>query len=260
MKQIAQRMRDGQMQVLDVPLPELGDSEILVRSEASLVSAGTERAKVTVARDSLIGKARRRPDQARKVIEKARRDGVRETVQAVRRQLDELAPLGYCVAGRVERVGALVRDLNPGDRVACGGEGAGHAEMIVVPTNLGVRVPDEVSIEAAAFTTLGAIALHGFRQAELRLGESVAVVGMGLVGQLSARIARAAGCEVLGIDLDSWRLDVGEAAGALNRSRKRAEVTDDLHGMWDAVLVTAAAPSSNDPVSSPPNSLVIGAG
>jgi predicted dehydrogenase/threonine dehydrogenase-like Zn-dependent dehydrogenase len=249
MKQLAQRMKDGALRVVDVPPPEVDEWKVLVRTAASLVSAGTERAKVEVGRDSLLGKARRRPDQVRQVVDKVKTDGVSATLAAVRNRLEALTPLGYCAAGRVERVGKRVRDVRPGDSVACGGEEAAHAEMLAVPANLCVAVPDGVQIVDAAFTTLGSIALHGFRQSDLRLGDRVAVVGMGLVGQLAARIARAAGCEVIGIDLELWRLELAERAGALNLSRLRGNVTGADLSTCDAVLVTAAAPTANDPVS-----------
>jgi predicted dehydrogenase/threonine dehydrogenase-like Zn-dependent dehydrogenase len=246
-KQVAQRLRDGAVRVVDAPEPSLDEWSVLVRTQASLLSAGTERTKVETARESLVGKARRRPDLAREVLEKARRDGIGETVAAVRARLDALSPLGYCAAGVAERVGDRVREIRPGMPVACGGEEAAHASLVAVPANLCVPVPDGVTCESAAFTTLGSIALHAFRQSGARLGERVAVVGMGLVGQLAARLARAAGCEVLGVDLDEWRLEVADEAGALDLARLRTSVGDVL-GTWDAVLVTAAAPSA-DPVS-----------
>lgn len=249
MKQLAQRMKDGELRVVDVPAPELDDWKVLVRTEASLVSAGTERAKVEVARESLLGKARRRPDQVQQVLEKVRTDGLGATIEAVRSRLETLSPLGYCAAGRVECVGRRVRDVRPGELVACGGDGAGHAEILSVPGNLCVPVPDGVDPTAAAFTTLGSIALHGFRQADLKLGERVAVVGMGLVGQLAARIAHAAGCEVIGIDLEEWRLESAERAGVLHVSRQRGSVATEDLSTCDAVLVTAAAPTTSDPVS-----------
>jgi predicted dehydrogenase/threonine dehydrogenase-like Zn-dependent dehydrogenase len=249
MKQLAQRMRDGELRVLDVPPPELDEWKVLVRTSASLVSSGTERAKVEIGRESLLGKARRRPDQVSQVVSKVRADGLGATVAAVRNRLEALTPLGYCAAGRVERVGARVRDIRPGDLVACGGEEAAHAEVLAVPAHLCVAVPEGVDLVDAAFTTLGSIALHGFRQADLRLGERVAVVGMGLVGQLSARIARAAGCEVMGIDLEAWRLELAERSGALQLSRLRNSVSAEDFGTCDAVLITAAAPKTNDPVS-----------
>jgi predicted dehydrogenase/threonine dehydrogenase-like Zn-dependent dehydrogenase len=242
-------MKDGELRTVDVPAPELDDWKVLVRTYASLVSAGTERAKVDLARASLIGKARRRPDQVRQVLEKVRTDGLGATIDAVRNRLEALSPLGYCAAGRVERVGARVRDIRPGDLVACGGEEAAHAALIAVPGNLCAKLPDKVEPEAAAFATLGSIALHGFRQGELQLGERVAVVGMGLVGQLAARIAHAAGCYVLGIDLESWRLELAKRAGALSEVRMRPEIAQEDEGRWDVVLVTAAAPTASDPVS-----------
>jgi predicted dehydrogenase/threonine dehydrogenase-like Zn-dependent dehydrogenase len=248
-KQLAQRLKDGELRVVDVPVPALDDWKVLVRTQVSLVSAGTERAKVEVGRESLLGKARRRPDQVRQVLDKARTDGLRATIDAVRNRLEALTPLGYCAAGRVERVGRRVRDVRPGDVVACGGEDAGHAEVLAVPGTLCVPVPEGVHPQAAAFTTLGSIALHGFRQADLRIGERVAIVGMGLVGQLTARIAHAAGCEVMGIDLEDWRLRIAEDAGVLHQARLRSDVHTDDHARWDAVIVTAAAPDSSDPAS-----------
>lgn len=240
-------MRDGTLHVFDGPFPELADGEVLVRTGASVVSAGTERAKAEVARESLVGKARRRPDLAKQVLTRARREGIVSTVNAVRARLDAFAPLGYSAAGRVLAVGGQVRDLGPGDLVACGGETANHAEVLAVPTNLCARVPRDVSVEDAAFTTLGSIALHSVRQADVGLRDRVAVVGLGLIGQLVARVAKAAGCEVLGIDLDQWRLGVARAANGVDEARVRTEVDDLLH-QWDAVIVTAAA-STSDPVS-----------
>lgn len=248
MKQVAQRMKDGQLRTLEVPVPELGPYQALVLTEASLISAGTERAKVTVARESLVGKARSRPDQVKKVLEKVQRDGLRSTFEAVRIQLEELSPLGYCAAGRVVRVGERVHGVRPGDLVACGSEAAAHAEVLAVPQHLCVLVPAGVPAGQACFATLGSIALHGFRQADLRLRERVAIVGLGLVGQLTARLAKAAGCEVLGIDLDPWRLEVARAAGCIDAGLLRGDVGRGELDRWDAVIVTAAAPSA-DPAS-----------
>ena len=249
MRQLAQRIKDGRLRVLDVPTPELDDWRVLVRTESSLVSAGTERAKVETARDTLLGKARRRPDQVRQVLDKLRTDGIGATIDAVRSRLEAWSPLGYCATGVVERVGTRVRDIQPGDRVACGGEEAAHAEVLALPGTLCVPVPAGVDSTAAAFTTVGAIALHGFRQADVRLGERVAVVGLGLVGQLSARIARAGGCQVVGIDIEAWRVEHAQQAGILDVARRRDQVTQEDFDSCDAVLVTAAAPTSSDPVS-----------
>ncbi len=202
MKQVTQRLRDGKIEVLDVPPPLLTPSTLIVDVRASLLSAGTERTKVETARKSLLGKARARPDQVKQVLEKARRDGLSETIQAVRSRLGEPSALGYSAAGVVVAVGERVSDLQPGDLVACGGgDYAVHAEIDRVPANLCVPVPEGLDFAQASFATVGSIALHGVRQADVRLGEHVAVIGLGLVGQLAAQILRASGCTVVGIDL-----------------------------------------------------------
>jgi predicted dehydrogenase len=249
MKQLAQRMKDGELRIVDTPAPELDDWKVIVRTRASLVSAGTERAKLEMGQGSLLEKARRRPDLVREVLDKARNDGISSTIAAVRSRLEAFSPLGYCAAGQVDRVGRRVRGIRPGDFVACGGEEAAHAEILAVPGNLCVSVPAGLDPLAATFTTLGSIALHGFRQADVTLGERVAVVGMGLVGQLTARIARAAGCEVMGVDLERWRLELAQRAGVLDIARQRQELLAADKERWDAIVVTAAAPTSSDPAS-----------
>ena len=247
MKQVTQRVRDGRIEVVEVPVPDLTPQTVLVDVRASLLSTGTERAKVETARKSLIGKARARPDQVRQVVDKARRDGIRETVEAVRLRLDEPSALGYSTAGVVAAVGSRVRGLVPGDRVACGGaDHAVHAEMDRVPGNLCVRLPEGVSFEAGAFATVGAIALHGVRQADVSIGERVAVIGLGLIGQLTGQLLRAAGCRVLGIDLSDELVSRALETGAVDMGFERDAVPADVNG-FDSVLVTAATQSS-DPV------------
>lgn len=202
MKQVTQRLRNGRIEIMDVPAPVLGADGVLVDVRASLLSAGTERSTVEAARASLIGKARARPEQAKQVLDKARRDGIKSTLDAVRTRLDQPSSLGYSSAGVVLGVGGRVTDLRVGERVACAGGGyAVHAELSFVPGNLCVPIADSVTFEAAAFGTVGSIALQGVRQAAPQIGERVAVIGLGLVGQLTCRILRAAGCEVVGIDL-----------------------------------------------------------
>ncbi len=247
MKQIAQRLRDGRVELVDVPDPRPGPGEVAVRVEASVLSAGTERATLDVARKNLLGKARARPEQARQVIAKARRDGITDTVQLVRRRLEELSPLGYSAAGTVREVGAEVRGLRPGQRVAIAGGGyATHAEVDVVPQLLCASVPEAVSVERAAFATVGAIALHGFRRAELQIGSTVAIIGLGLIGQLATRIAVAAGCRVVGTDLDPRLCELGSEAGA--DALLRGELGSRWDGSADAVLICASAPADNDPI------------
>ena len=245
MKQVTQRLRDGKIEILDVPAPLLTPATVIVDVRASLLSAGTERTKVETARKSLVGKARARPDQVRQVVEKARRDGLSETIQAVRSRLDEPAALGYSAAGVVVAVGERVSDLQPGDRVACGGgDHAVHAEIDRVPANLCVSVPEGLDFAQAAFATVGSIALHGVRQADVRLGERVAVIGLGLVGQLAAQILRAAGCTVVGIDLSPELVELARRLGA-HEAFVRGEVRE--RGDCDSVVITAATGSS-DPV------------
>jgi predicted dehydrogenase/threonine dehydrogenase-like Zn-dependent dehydrogenase len=251
MKQVTQRLRNGRIEVMDVPRPVVTPDGVIVDVRASLLSAGTERSTVEAARRGLIGKARARPEQARQVLEKARSDGVRATLDAVRTRLDQPSPLGYSSAGVVVEVGERVADLQAGDRVACAGGGhAVHAEINYVPGNLCVRLPEAVPFEAGAFGAVGSIALHGVRQAEAQLGERVAVIGLGLVGQLACRLLGAAGCEVVGVDVVADLVERARAscgAGAYRRSE--LELGDLPLGArdCDAVVVTAAT-GSDDPV------------
>ncbi len=237
--------------MIDVPNPTVLPHGVLVDVRASLLSAGTERSKVKTGQQSLIGKARARPDQVRQVMEKAQRDGVRETIRAVRSRLDQPSALGYSAAGIVLAVGSRVRDIVPGDRVACGGaDYAVHAEVDHIPSNLCVPLADEVDFESGAFATVGSIAMHGVRQADVRLGETVAVIGLGLVGQLAGQLLRAAGCRVVGIDLSPALLDRARAVGAADVVYERSHLSGRLPTEaedCDAILITAAT-ASDDPV------------
>ncbi len=253
MKQVTQRLRDGSIEVIDVPTPELRPEGVLVDVRASLLSAGTERAKVITGRQSLLGKARSRPDQVRKVIDKARRDGISEAIDAVRIRLDQPGSLGYSSSGVVIAVGSRARDLTVGDRVACAGaDYAWHAEINYVPANLCARLSDDVTFEEGAFTTIGSIALHGVRQADVRLGERVAVVGLGLVGQVAGQILRAAGCLVIGVDLDHEATVRAKENGAVDHAYPRSALATDAippdASGCDAILITAATTSS-DPIA-----------
>lgn len=257
MKQLLQNLRSGETRVVEVPIPTPQPGELLVQTAASLVSAGTERTLVTFAEKSLLGKARSRPDLMRQLIDKARREGLAGTVEAAFNRLDQPMPLGYSSAGTVVAVGVGVVDVRVGQRVACaGGNYAVHAEYAAVPRNLVTPLPDTLDFEQAAFTTLGAIALHGFRLSQVQLGSSVAVIGLGLLGLLSVEIALAAGCRVLGIDLDQRRVSLAQTLGAHAGMRAQAVLRPEAVGAVqaftrgrgaDAVLICADT-KSDDPV------------
>jgi predicted dehydrogenase/threonine dehydrogenase-like Zn-dependent dehydrogenase len=251
MRQVAQRARDGRIVVVEAPTPAVRDGWVVVANVCSVISAGTERTKLELGAMSLAGKARARPDLAKKVLERARSDGIRSTVAAVRERLESLAPLGYSSAGVVHAIGRGVEGLVVGDRVGCAGGGwANHADVVAVPKNLVAKIPAGVAFEDAAYATVGAIALHGVRQSEARLGERVGVVGLGLVGQLALRILLAAGCETVGIDLDPVAVQLSADAGASAFLRNDpglepavGELTEEL-GL-DAVLICAAGRSAD---------------
>ena len=251
MKQLLQNLKNGQTTIAEVPEPVLRPGAVLIRTAASLVSAGTERMVVEFAEKSLVGKARSRPDLVRQTIDKARREGLLTTLEAVFNRLDQPMALGYSSAGTILAVGAGVQGYHPGDRVACAGGGyAVHAEVALVPQNLLAHLPDNVDFESGAFTTLGAIALHGFRLAESQLGERVGVIGLGLLGLLAVGIAQAAGCQVFGVDLDPARVALAEQMGARAVLRPQADEAAQAftHGRGlDAILICADTPSA-DPV------------
>jgi len=250
-KQVVQPLSGGPVQVLDVPRPVPGATEVLVRTAASVISPGTERAVTALAQASLLAKARARPDLVRQVVRKARADGLAATRHAVRSRLAEDLPLGYSAAGIVLEAGSAVTGVRPGQLVATGGAGkASHAEFQVVPGLLCATVPDGVPAGDAAFTTIAAIALHGLRIAEAGPGAKVAVLGLGLIGQLAARLAIAAGCDVAGIDPAEHPRRVAASAGVLALDES-GEATTDQVLRWsrgrgaDAVLVCAAGRSSD---------------
>jgi predicted dehydrogenase/threonine dehydrogenase-like Zn-dependent dehydrogenase len=249
MKQIVQPVHGGPVTLLDVPAPVPEPTEVLVRTLCSVISPGTERAITALAQSSLIAKARVRPDLVRQVVRKARTEGITATRQAVAGRLASDVPLGYSAAGLVIEVGAAVTGIRAGQLVATGGAGkANHAELQAVPGLLCAPVPASVSVQDAAFTTITSIALHGLRLAEAGPGSKVVVIGLGLIGQLTARLAMAAGCDVAGIDPASYPREVAERSGVLALDERGEQTTEQVMA-WsrgrgaDAVLVCAAGPS-----------------
>lgn len=252
MKQLLQNLRNGKTTIEEVPIPTPRAGQALVKVAASLVSAGTERMVVEFAEKSLLGKARSRPDLVRQVFQKMAREGVLPTLQAAFNRLDTPMPLGYSSAGVIVALGPGMEGLRLGQRVACAGGGyAVHAEYNLVPRALLTPLPENVDFESAAFTTLGAIALHGFRLTEAQIGENVAVIGLGLLGLLTAQIAAAAGCRVWGTDTNPKRVALAQQFGIAACSRAQAEDSArafTAHRGFDSVILCADTPSS-DPVT-----------
>jgi predicted dehydrogenase/threonine dehydrogenase-like Zn-dependent dehydrogenase len=260
MKQLLQDARTGELQIAEVPAPQLLPGCVLARVAASLVSAGTERASVEFASKNLLAKAKARPDLVRDVMAKMQRDGLASTMQTVRSRLNQPQSVGYSSAGVVVAVGDGIADINVGDRVACAGAGyAVHAELACVPRMLVAKIPErsettsQVSYEEAAFGTVGAICLHGIRTAEVVLGDTVAVIGLGLLGQITVQLLKAAGCRVFGMDLLKHRADLAVASGAEAACTGAREFRDlcfqKTGGVGvDSVLITAETPSS-EPVN-----------
>ena len=254
MKQVVQSARSGKLALKEVPEARVRSGHLLVRTRASLISAGTERMVVQFAKKSLAGKAKARPDLVSKVLEKAKRDGIGATMRAVMARLDEPLPLGYSAVGDLVEVGAgLEGKFRVGQRVAIAGAGlANHAELNAVPENLCAPVPEDVNDEEACFGTLGAIAMNGMRLLEPQLGDVIAVIGAGLVGQLAAQFADLAGCRVIVLDYNAERLKLAEYAGAeltynLGDGDPVAAIMDLSGGRGCDGVVIAAATDSNEP-------------
>jgi len=248
MKQVLLDLNSGEISVEEVPVPSLKKG-VVVKNHFSLISAGTESSLLSLADKSKLGKARERPDLAQKVINKAKTDGVLSAYQQAVSRLAKPEALGYSCAGVV--TDSNVSEFSVGDRVACAGAGyASHAEYVSIPKNLAIKVPDNVSLADAAFTTVGSIAMQGIRNAEVTVGERVVVIGLGLVGLLTIQIAKAAGCRVFGIDVDPKKIALSLELGA--------DIASNYDGLEermasfspfgaDKVIITAAT-SSNGPI------------
>ncbi|MBR9921776.1 MAG: zinc-binding dehydrogenase [Bacteroidetes bacterium] len=243
MKQLIQHLKSGQTELADVPVPKVVPGHLLIRSTRSLVSLGTERMLVEFGKAGLIAKARQQPEKVKQVLDKMRTDGIVPTLEAVFNKLDTPLPLGYCNAGIVEAVGEGVQGFRVGDRVASNGQ---HAEFNCIPQNLVARIPDGVSDDEAAFTVISAIGLQGMRLFEPTFGETVCVIGLGLIGQITAQLLRANGCRVIGVDLDPEKLALAKKFGVIPVQAGQADpvaLAKDLTGGTgvDGVIITASA-------------------
>ena len=251
MKQILQNLKDGTTEVTDVPVLSVEPGTLLIRSSHSVISSGTERILQDFGRANWVSRALQQPDKVKMVIDKARTDGLLTTIAAVKSKLDDPVPLGYCNVGTLMEVGAGIQDFPVGERVVSNGP---HAEVVRVPRNLCARVPENVDDESAAFTPLAAIALHSVRLAQASIGESVVVIGLGLVGLLSVQILRAQGCRVLGVDYNSDRLAPARQFGAetvdLSSNQDPQVIAGEFsRGLGVDAVIIAASTESSDPVS-----------
>ncbi len=250
MRALLENTRSGEVGIYEVPRPELRAGGILVNTAFSAISSGTEREAAEFSEKSLVSRAMARPDLVKQVIQFARNNGIKAAYDKVQTRLDTLTVLGYSCSGTVLATGEGMSEFVSGDRVACGGPRyASHCEVNWVPKNLVVRVPDCVPLDAACFTTIGAIALQGIRRAKLELGETVVIIGAGLVGVLTIQLARAAGCRVIAIDLDQSRVAEARSFGAhlaLQSSDVSLPFAVDTFSRYgaDAAIVTAATRSA----------------
>ncbi len=243
MKQIIQSFKSGNTILEELPAPEVQSGQILIRTTRSLVSLGTERMLVEFGKSSLISKARQQPDKVKQVLDKIKSDGLMPTLEAVFNKLEQPLPLGYCNVGKVLAVGRGVTDFKIGDRVASNGN---HAEFVCVPQNLCAHIPDDVSDEAATFTVIGAIGLQGIRLLNPTLGETVVVVGLGLIGLITAELLIANGCKVIGLDIDAQKLDIAARKGVHTFNSQSGDAVKYVNTITnnigaDGVVITASA-------------------
>ena len=250
MKQILQSFKTGDTILEDFPAPNISSGSVLIQTSQSLVSLGTERMLVEFGKANLIEKARQEPDRVKQVLDKIKTDGLLPTMEAVFNKLGQPLPLGYCNVGRVIDVGDGVIEFSIGDRVASNGP---HAEVVSVPKNLVVKIPDSVSNEDATFTVIGSIGLQGIRLLKPTFGETIVVVGLGLIGLISCQLLKANGCRVIGIDLDQSKCELAQKWGIETVNPQKNNPVQSVMEMTreigaDGVLITAST-KSNDVIS-----------
>lgn len=243
MKQIIQDLKNGATVLEEVPVPQVKAGYVLIQTTRTLVSLGTERMLVEFGKANLIDKARQQPDRVKQVLDKIKTEGLQPTLEAVFNKLGQPLPLGYCNVGKVVAVGRGITEFNIGDRVASNGN---HAEFVCVPKNLVAAIPENVSDEEAAFTVIGSIGLEGVRLIKPQLGETVVVIGLGLIGLIAAQLLKANGCRVIGVEFDQQKVDLAKSFGVdainpKNGTDPIAYVEQATHSVGaDAVLITAS--------------------
>jgi polar amino acid transport system substrate-binding protein len=253
MKQLIQNFKTGELLIDEVPSPAIREAYVLVENAFSLISAGTEKSTVSTAKMSLAGKAKSRPDLVKQVMDNIRKEGLSATLAKVQNKLDAPKALGYSCAGTVLNSRDWDGKFKKGDRVACAGQDyASHAQVVCVPQNLVVKIPDNVSFGEAAFTTVGAIALQGVRQADPKIGEKICVIGLGLIGQITSQILKSNGCSVCGLDVNDYALKTAEKIGIdkvvnINDSNLLAILGSFAANGFDKVIITAST-SDNSPL------------
>ncbi|MFC2113488.1 bi-domain-containing oxidoreductase [Bacteroidota bacterium] len=252
MKQVTQQLKSGKMEILEVPFPICGKKEILVRNHYSVISPGTEGRSVSDARKGLVGKALSRKKELQQVLSLIKINGLLPTYNLVMNKLSALSPLGYSSAGEVIAIGEDIEQFKVGDFVACGGNTAFHADVISVPKQLCVKVPNEVDLKDASFTTIGSIAMQGIRQADLKVGEFCVVIGMGLLGILTAKILESAGINTLCLDIKEQQVEISNKLGLLTYNRNTPGLDKIIHefsgGIGADAVIIAATSDSKDPI------------
>lgn len=256
MNQLTHKLGSGELVIQEIPYPQLGKGMVIIKNHYSIISAGTEGSTIIAARKNLIGKAKERPQQVKQALEVLQRQGPIQTYRAISNKLDAYSPLGYSCSGEVIEVGENVTEFKVGDLVACAGAGyANHAEIVAVPVNLCVKLSSDSNLLNASYNTLGAIAMQGVRQADLRLGETCAIIGLGLLGQITALLLKSSGVNVVGIDVSENAVNTARDNNAIDLGLKRDEasietkILEYTNGIGVDSVIIAAATSSLDPIN-----------
>ena len=250
MKQILQSLKNGKVQIAEVPVPMVLSQSLLIKTTKTLISSGTERMLINFGKANIIAKAVQQPDKLKMVLDKIRTDGLQPTIETIFNKLDQPLPLGYCNVGQIFELGSSVSNFTIGDRVVSNGN---HAEVVNVYPNLCAKIPESVSDDQASFTVLAAVALQGIRLAKPTIGEAIAVIGLGLIGLMTVQLLRLNGCRVLGLDFDEEKILLARKFGAdtVNLSKENVLTAANFFSKGqgvDAVIITAST-SSNEPIS-----------